>query len=116
MRTTLVIADDPAFVELLAEWLGPAGWRVVNQQGDTRHVNPDLLIVDVPFPRKRGLETIRAAVAPCPGVVVLAVSAEFLPGMVPRGSVARSLGVQAVLPKPVTRDELVAALSQLVND
>ena len=75
----------------------------------------DLVIVDIPFPRHGGAQLIARVTGDHPGVPILALSSCFFGDIECQGEVARSVGVQSVLPKPVTRDRLVRAVQGLVH-
>jgi hypothetical protein len=51
-----------------------------------------------------------------PGTPIVALSANLLPGVDPSGRVARELGVACVLPKPVTREALMAEVAKVVKE
>jgi CheY-like chemotaxis protein len=93
---------------LLEEWL--AGTRCT-----LAHDGCDLIVVDIPFPRRGGLDVLRGLAREHPGKPIIALSANFLPGVEPCGSVARELGVASVLAKPVTREALMAAIERAVR-
>jgi DNA-binding response OmpR family regulator len=101
----LVVDADPALQDLLEEWLTAQGWSV------TREGNPvDLIVVDLAHPLRSGQDVLRRLAAAHAGTPVLALSSSFFPSVAANGAVARTLGVAAVLPKPLTRDALVAAV------
>lgn len=106
-RRVLVVDADPALFELLAEWLEGHGFRVVGP-GAAGHV--DLIVIDVPFPRRSGVQALGELATRYPDTPVLLMSSSFFPGIECCGPSARKLGVAAVLPKPVTRDALLAAV------
>jgi CheY-like chemotaxis protein len=110
MPAVLVVDADAPTLDLLREWLADAGWRVVDEPAAAPVA---LVLVDVPFPR-RGLSppSLRAAQVHA-GVPVLALSASFHPSVEGSGEAARSLGVAGVLPKPLRREALLAAVGQL---
>lgn len=103
---------DPALVGLIGEWLADIG-PVTAVRGDAGGAC-DLLIVDVPFPRQGEANPLRRLAAAHPGTPVLALSSTFFTGIEPHGAVAHSLGVGGVLPKPVAREALVAAVRHLL--
>ena len=107
----LVIDVDSALYGLIEEWLAAAGCTVTREQDARDAGPPDLVIVDVPFPRQGGLEAVRRAAREHPGAPVLALSSTFLAGIEITGAVARALGVAGALPKPLTREKLLAAVS-----
>jgi DNA-binding response OmpR family regulator len=119
-RRIVVAEADPATRGLLQEWLGAEGWSVVDEaalgSGTGDEANPvALAIVDVPRPRGGGDDTIRRVRARMADVPILAVSPTFMPNIQPCGACARLLGVQRVLPKPLVREELVAAVDAVVG-
>lgn len=110
--TILVLDADPALLGLLREWLGEFG-HVAEGHGSTA-ADCDLVVVDVPFPRQGEANPLRGLVAAHPATPVLALSPTFFAGIDAHGALARSLGVAGVLPKPVKREALVAAVRRLL--
>ncbi len=106
----VLIADiDPAFEPLISQWLRDDGLQVlVDAPVPPQRV--DLLLVDLPFPRQGASPRLQALARAHPGTPVLALSPTLFAGVAPRGDVARQLGVAAVLPVPITRDGLLAAV------
>jgi CheY-like chemotaxis protein len=113
-RVRVVDADDVLF-ELIAEWLAAAGHGVIPESGGADCANGiDLVIVDVPFPRQGGLEPLRRLAAEHPRTPILALSSTFFSGVGGNEAVARALGVAGVLPKPLKREALIAAVEDLL--
>ncbi len=112
----LVVDADPALAALIGEWLEARGGGVALESGGSPIPREalDLIVADLPFPRERGLELLERLARDYPGVPVLAVSSAFFPRVGATGGVARSLGVAGVLPKPLTRQALDAAVGRLV--
>ncbi len=50
-----------------------------------------------------------------PGIRILALSPTFFSNVSCGGNCARALGVDGVLPKPVARDDLIAAIRDLMH-
>lgn len=111
-RPVLVVGADPATRELLDEWLAADGWAVV---GDAQATDCALAIVDVPYPRDSGLELLRRVTREHPGTPLLAISATFFSTVARCGPCARALGVAGVLPKPLAREALLAAVRELAR-
>jgi CheY-like chemotaxis protein len=113
-RRVLVVDAEPPLVGLLEEWLAPQGFSVWPEGADARAADGfELVVVDVPFPR-RGLERLKRIAEEYPATPVLALSSSFFAGIASTGAVARSLGVAGVLPKPLAREVLLAAIGDLL--
>jgi len=115
----LVVDTDRALLGLLEEWLGPCGRVVDADQERTEDGARDgerfaLLIVDVPQPRRGGMELLQRLAGEHPGTPIIALSSTFFPGIESTGGVARTLGVACVLPKPVGRESLLTAVRSLL--
>ena len=113
-RVRLVDADS-AWRGLLEQWLLAMGCTVLPEPTANDHPPPavDLVIVDVPFPRRGGVDLVRRIADQHPATPILALSTNFFSGIECCGPVARALGVDCVLPKPATREALATAV-QLV--
>ena len=103
----LIEGAEPALQALLEEWLSGQGCRVVQDR-------PDLILVDLPLPRQAGADLVKRLSASHPGTPLVALSSIIYPRVEANGGVARALGVNAVLPKPLARDALVNALAKLL--
>jgi CheY-like chemotaxis protein len=112
----LVVDADPALLGLLEEWLGEQGCLVVAEGGDPQHDGFDLAVVDIPFPRQGGTNVLKRIASEHPGTPVFALSSSFFARIESCGAVARTLGVARVLPKPLARDALVAAVRKLLDE
>lgn len=116
----LVAGADAATLGLVSEWLAEAGCQVLqaleNDPGaEDLAATPGfaLAVVDVPFPRYGPSGLLQAVARRHPATPVLALSATLHPGVALCGEAARALGVAGVLPKPVGRDALLAAVNRL---
>lgn len=115
----LLIGSDPATIELLEEWLVADGIDARSASADAAagHL-PDasaaqrveLLLVDVAYPRDKGVEFLRGVARNHPGTPVVVLSSGFFGNVECSGDCARKLGVAGVLPKPVAREALLAAV------
>jgi CheY-like chemotaxis protein len=105
----LVVDADPAVTALLDEWLAELGFSVTEEP---RGGHRDLILVDVPYPRLGAPELLRRLAREYPRTPILALSSNFFAGAGESGAVAKSLGVSAVVPKPVTRVGLVNAVNK----
>lgn len=106
---------------LLSEWLTSAGYRVKggadDQDSETTDENDraTVSIVDVPYTRSGAADIIQNITRLHPGEPILALSATFLSSVSCCGGCARWLGVAGVLPKPLSRDTLLAAVARFAS-
>ena len=115
----LVVEPNDLILGLLQRWLGEAGYTVVvgtvptlsEAVGEGRE--PDLIIIDVPTPRRA--ENIIEGVRQVHASPILLLSARFRRGTGSSVSLARELGVRNVLPKPFTRGELLSAVREAIS-
>jgi CheY-like chemotaxis protein len=123
----LVVDADRATRDLLDEWLAGSGYRVAAAEAEAEAEaeagagagaasgGAALIVVDLPFPRQGGQAVLQRLAAQHPGVPILALSSTFFASVACTGAVARELGVAGVLPKPIRRDALVAAVTALAG-
>jgi CheY-like chemotaxis protein len=114
----ILVADvDCALFGLLEAWLGSCNCRLASacQPEEGLREGYDAIVVDIPFPRQGGLDVLKDLARAHPGTPIVALSSNFLPGVSASGSVARELGIASVLPKPVTREALIAAVQEAVH-
>jgi DNA-binding response OmpR family regulator len=106
----LIVEADDLIRRLLERWLGEAGYAVVagTLEGSPREDPPHLIIANISRPRNAA-NLIRALQAQYEAPI-LVVSARFRRGLGASHEVARRLRVRRVLPKPFTREELLAAV------
>jgi CheY-like chemotaxis protein len=113
-RRVLLLDIEPAMAALLTEWLAADG--LAADHDDALPEPPAaLIVIDLPFPRQTGRERLAALQRDWLGVPVIVLSPTLLPGVPPQGEVARTLGVAAVLPSPVSREALRAAVAHLLQ-
>jgi len=111
----LIVDADAALAALLEEWLDELGWSVDREASAAAPGldGYDVVVLDVPYARRDGLEQVRRVAERHPGTPILALSASFFAGVDCTDGIARSLGAACVLPKPLAREALVAALRRL---
>lgn len=109
MLKVVLIEEDLAMQALIAEWLTQAGYRVEALRSATAAPasDVDLLIVDLPKLRAGDALDVHACY---PGVPVIGLSAQLARSLPARSERAKSLGVVALLSKPCTAGELLAAV------
>lgn len=114
----LVVEDDPAVRESVAEALGLAGYAVrtaesgVEAVAALRREAMDAVITDLALPSGSGLEVARLAKEARPETRVILITA--WPGRVDAASLDRH-GVDAVIEKPVGLDSLCTTLAALIT-
>lgn len=114
-RTVLVIDTDAPLIALLAEWLAADGIEVRSDRDAEPAAPCDLLIVDLAFPRQDGERRVARVALEHPATPIIAISSAFLPGLPCRAKIASVLGVAAVLPKPMRREELQSTVQRLLQ-
>jgi DNA-binding NarL/FixJ family response regulator len=114
-RVCVIDADD-AWRVLLEQWLQDLGCEVVAPARDGSAAAPavDLVIVDLPFPRQGGVDSVKRITSRHPATPILALSSNFFSRIECCGPVARDLGVNCVLPKPATREAIAAAVRRVL--
>jgi CheY-like chemotaxis protein len=119
MAEILVIDDHAGDRHIMTEALTCAGHRVREAQDGVEGVAscrkqlPSLVVTDIVMAGKDGIETIRELRQFAPNIPILAVSgAEHSAFYL--GAVAL-LGADAVLPKPLRFDELIATVERLLG-
>lgn len=124
MSKIMVIEEDSAMRVLISEWLAGEGHdvRSLPRHDAASHRNlhhthgaaADVVILDLPHPRSRSGETARALQAvhaAFPQASVIGISTQLARSLGRDSDVARTLGVNQLLPKPCTRDELLGAVA-----
>lgn len=116
----LIVEADDLIRELLERWLTEVGFMV--KPGPIGAVGgpaepaeaPSLIILNVPNPQ--GAEAMVRALEDQYRAPILVVSGRFRRGLGGSVDAARRLGVRKVLPKPFTREELLAAVEEAIAD
>jgi DNA-binding response OmpR family regulator len=114
----LLVDADPLLARLIEEWLAPEGFAVLTSPVVAPVVAMAaaccLVIVDLPYPRRSGVDSIREVASRHPGVPIIALSPTIFASVDSCGTVSRSLGVDCVLAKPTSRDRLLGAVRRFV--
>jgi len=116
MRRALVIDDEATARDAVALMLRSEGWHVVVAEGGYAGIDAiaafafDLVIVDIFMPGLNGVETIKILRQDAPDLPVIVMSGHVAG---PEGfdvlAGARQAGATRFLPKPILRQELLAA-------
>ena len=120
MQSILVIDDDKLMRLALAKILISAGYNVVQAaDGDEglahhRAQNFDLIITDLIMPDKEGIQIIRELRKDNSKVRIIAVSAGGRGGATDYLKWARLMGAKKCLRKPIKREDLLAAVSEVL--
>jgi CheY-like chemotaxis protein len=121
MIEILVVDDDALMRGLLAEWLSEAGYRVRQAETGTaalemlRSQPAGLLITDMDMPGRDGAQTLGEARRVLPGLAVIAISGGARDGKQNWASAARERGAALTLAKPFERQDLLAAVEEVVS-
>ena len=114
----LVVDDEPgvtAALRLMLEHGGHVVTETTNGQEalDLLQTHSfQLALVDLFMPEKEGLETISALKARSPGIKVIAISGAYSGEYL---QIAKLLGADEALPKPIRTAELLAAVDRLLS-
>lgn len=117
MSNIVIYEENDLMRALLEEWLGEAGYRVHAAASYELHSGspPDLVIVSVYMPKHMGAQLVGKIQAIHPETPLIAISGQFLPGLSANGAIARTLGVQQVIAKPLTRVDLLGAVRAIIG-
>jgi len=106
----VILEPDDLIRPLLERWLVEEGYTVVSHDhpGRVRDELPRLVIANIADPDRA--DALIAGLRTAYRAPIVALSARFRRGLGNSHQVARRLHVAKVLPKPVTRTELVSAV------
>jgi DNA-binding response OmpR family regulator len=106
--TILLVEADDLVRSLLERWLGEAGYAILIGDTGRPRDEPALVILNVASPRKAA--ALVRALQLAYSAPLLLISARFRQGLSGSSAAARRFGVQRVLSKPFTREELLTAV------
>lgn len=122
MAKIIVIDDEPYILLMIKKMLENEGYDVElannGKEGleQIRRDPPDLVITDIVMPEKEGLEMIREVRSRFPEMKIIAISGG---GRLDSGEYlepARHFGAARILRKPFQKKDMVAAVSELLNN
>ena len=112
-RYALAIDLEPATVELIGWWLAGAEPRLRLDPGPGDPL--DLILVEIPYPRRDDCDRLQAITATWPNVPIVLLSPTFFADTPCRGEVARRFGVAAILANPLVRDRFLGTVHDLLG-
>jgi DNA-binding response OmpR family regulator len=121
MSKIVIYEENDLMRALLEEWLSEAGYIVhaaashEPSGGPTVGRPADLVIVSVSMPKQAGAQLVREIQTIHPETPVIAISGQFFAGLTANGAIARSLGVQQAIAKPLNCLDLLAAVRALIG-
>jgi CheY-like chemotaxis protein len=116
----LVVDDDAAFTAAVSRVLRGAGYRVLEASNGTKAQQivktekPDILITDIIMPDGDGIELINAVKWRHPAIRILAISGRGNLGPLDLLKMASMVGADATLGKPLSPEDLLAKIADLV--
>ena len=122
MARILLIDDDEQVLDMLYESLTREGYDVLRasngEQGLRlyRQEPVDLIITDIIMPEKEGIETIIELRRDFPDVKIIAMSGGGSIGTKDYLHLAKIFGVQRTFTKPVAREQLLDAITELLEE
>jgi DNA-binding NtrC family response regulator len=118
----LVIDDEKDILQLITTMLTAEGYEVVAAEDGQRGLellqdfdDIEIVITDLIMPNKEGIETIMDMHKIRPELKVLAMSGGGRGGISTYLSTAKNIGAAATLAKPFRKQELLDAVSGLIN-
>jgi DNA-binding NarL/FixJ family response regulator len=112
-RPRVALCEPDALLRaLLEEWLLRAGFEPVRCAAASA-TTVALVVADVTAPRHGGAACIAGLRQRFPNAKVLAISAQFIPGMSGAGTAAVELGADAALAKPFAAQVFIDAVHAL---
>jgi CheY-like chemotaxis protein len=121
MPNILIIDDDNQFRTMLRKMVERNGYEVIEASDGKEGIklyrkNPtDLIITDLIMPDKDGIETIQELRKDFPDVKIIAISGGGRLGPHDYLHLAKMLGAQRTLTKPIELDELLKAIEELLE-
>jgi DNA-binding response OmpR family regulator len=122
MAQILIIEDDIQFRPMLEQMLTSQGYQVISSENGIqgmeqfRRHQPALVITDILMPEKDGIETILEIKRESPSTRIIAISGGRR-SISPKFSLdsATLLGVDSVLAKPFTRQQLLDTIRNVLR-
>lgn len=116
MATIALYERDDLMYGLLREWLSGVG-HVLRDSTSSQGAIPraDLVIISISMPTGETHLLIRGIQRIHPGAPIIALSSQARLGLSSTGVLARELGVERLMAKPLARKELIAAVDDILG-
>lgn len=122
MKKILVVDDDAQMRDMISQMLEREGYVIACAADGNealrryRQTASDLVVLDILMPNKDGIETTMELKREFPGIRILAMSGGRR-ALSPQFNLdsAEVLGVDATLPKPFTREQLLKAVREALS-
>lgn len=118
----LVIDDDHAVRRTICENLRESGYDILEAADGDQGLSmidpaqmPAIVITDIIMPKKEGLETIMEIRKNFPQIKLIAISGGGRTRSTDFLALAKRLGSDAILPKPIDMDQLEKTIKSLVG-
>ncbi|GAK60632.1 response regulator [Candidatus Vecturithrix granuli] len=122
MARILIIDDDVQFLKMLRQMLEREGYEVVEALDGRvgirlfRELRTELVITDIFMPEKEGIETTLELKREFPGVPIIIMSGGGRAYDFRYLDMAREFGADRAFIKPFERQELLAAIQELLDE
>lgn len=122
MSRIIVVDDEPQVRKLLKAFIEAGNHEVTDVCGGAqaldacRSAEPDLVVTDLVMPEKNGIDLILSLKEEFPKLPIVAISGGG--GIVGRYDyldIADLMGANRVLKKPISKDELLSAISTVLD-
>ncbi len=122
MARILIVDDTPDLLQVLVMILRDAG-HIITAARDgqealslLKRIEFDVMITDIVMPNKEGMETIIEARRAMPHLKIIAMSGGGLLPAQQYLAIAGKLGASAVLSKPFSSDDVLAAVGRVLSE
>ncbi len=122
MANILIVDDDPQIRKVFRRILEAENYEVAEaadgKEGASRFRDwpPDLVLMDIFMPEQEGLETIRELRWDFPDVKIIAISGGGKSGRMEPLEAAQKFGAALALKKPISREELLSSVKEVLGD
>jgi len=117
MLTIVVIEQDLVVRTLFCEWFAAETHRVrgLAELGSERDPEVDLVVVDLLNLPSQGRETVRQVARHYPNAGIVGTSTQLSRTLHSGSTLARTLGVSRLIPKPCSRRDLLDAAAEAIT-